>query len=647
MFSKSNTLFCGIFFAMVVPLFAQTIDLPAIFVDTKGKCLDMNVTEKIPATMRVLDGATNNIADSAKGTLYDIGIKVRGQSSATFPKPGYTIEIHDNKGESINESMLGLPPSDDWIFHGPYVDKSMIRNALAHWMFRQAGRYSPRTKHFDLYINGVYRGVYVLIEKIKRSKYRVDVSKLKETDISGDDVTGGYVWAFDKTGTNTGGAGNNNQGGIDAEGFKTSDGVNVIMHYPKKDKDPAKNKLQKQQEEYLKKYLNDLEGLFKNGKNGSGYEKYVDLGSAVDYVLHQEAVNNADSYWCSFFLFKPKDSKGGKVTLGPPWDFNLAMSNGTQPENGGGGGQGGMWGGGGGGMFSSGTTGWQIESSSKFAGGGGGMMGMGFTGPLWLNKLWTSDATYKAAVKKRWAELRSGVWHDKTMDKYLDSMKVYLKNGADRNFKRWPNLGKASGTYDSDPEPMKYCNQSQGGGGGQGGMWGGGMWGGGGGGMGMAMGGYNATTWDGEFEHVRKKMKERMKWMDEQLGFTLPANPVATEPIVHIPDWQSDPNAQNDDEGGEGGEGGHGGGSWQNPWQNPWQGTLEDYVDLTRLNFFSVDGNTMTVRSQKGGLLKLVDFNGTVILQKKIAAGVQSIRLPRKAMDQAWVATLNGKMLNR
>ena len=202
-----------------------------------------------------------------------------------------------------------------------------------------------------------------------------------------------------------------------------------------------------------------------------------------------------------------------------------------------------MWGGGGGGMFSSGTTGWQIESSSKFAGGGGGMMGMGFTGPLWLNKLWTSDATYKAAVKKRWAELRSGVWHDKTMDKYLDSMKVYLKNGADRNFKRWPNLGKASGTYDSDPQPLKECSQGGGqqGGGQQGGMWGG-MWGGGGGGMGMAMGGYNATTWDGEFEHVRKKMKERMKWMDDQLGFTLPANPVVTAPVdpeIHEPHWQA------------------------------------------------------------------------------------------------------------
>ena len=630
---KSKILFYGMVCAMVTPLFAQSVDLPIIFVDTKGKCLDMNVTDKIPATMRVLDGATNNVADSAKGTLYDIGIKVRGQSSATFPKPGYTIEVRDDKGEGMDVSMLGLPPSDDWIFHGPYVDKSMIRNALAHWMFRQAGRYSPRTKHFDLYINGVYRGVYVLIEKIKRGKYRVNVSKLKETDIAGDSLTGGYIWAFDKTGTNTGGAGNNNKGGIEAEGFKTSDGVNVILHYPKK------ANIQKQQEEYLKKYLNDLEGLFKNGGNGNGYEKYVDLGSAVDYVLHQEAVNNADSYWCSFFLFKPKDSKGGKVTLGPPWDFNLAMSNGTSPNNGGGQQ---------GGMFSSGTTGWQIESSSKFGGGGG--FGMGFTGPAWLNKLWKNDATYKAEVKRRWAELRSGVWHDKTMDAYLDSMKVYLKNAADRNFKRWPNLGQASGTYDSDPEPMKYCNSSGGNNnGGNNGGWNFGGWGGGGmgGGMGMAMGGYNATTWDGEFEHVRKKMKERMAWMDQQLGFTLPASPVVTEPIVHVPDWQNDNNNGDGDEGDEGGEGGNEGGNWQNPWQNPWQSTLDNYYDLSKLNFFSVDGNTMTVRSQKGGVLKLVSFNGTVIFQKKIAAGVQSIRLPHKALDQAWVATLNGKMLNR
>ena len=243
--SRTMLFSCGLAIAFSATAFAQTIDLPAIFVDTKQQCLNNKVLEKIPATMKVLDGPSNNIADSAKGTFYNIGIKVRGQSSAMFPKPGYSVEVRDEQGEGMDVSMFGLPPSDDWVFHGPYVDKSMLRNALAYWLFRQAGRYAPRTKHFDLYINGVYRGVYVMVEKIKRGKYRVNVSKLKEDDLAGDSLTGGYIWAFDKTGTNTGGAGDQKTGGIDAEGFNTSDGLNVILHYPKK------ANIQKQQEEYL------------------------------------------------------------------------------------------------------------------------------------------------------------------------------------------------------------------------------------------------------------------------------------------------------------------------------------------------------------------------------------------------------------
>ena len=595
---------------------AQTYDLPIVFVDTKGKCLDKNVTEKIPATMRVLDGKTNSVADSAKGTLYDIGIKVRGQSSALFPKPGYGVEVRDEKGEGLDVSLFGLPPADDWVFHGPYVDKSMMRNALAHWLFRQAGHYSPRTKHFDLYINGVYRGVYVLIEKIKRGKYRVNVSKLKETDIAGDSLTGGYIWAFDKTGTNTGGAGS---GPIEKEGFNTSDGLNVILHYPKKEN------IQKQQEDYLKKYLNDLEGLFKNGKNGQGYENYVDMTSALDYVLHEEVTNNADSYWCSFFLHKPKDKTDkngvkteGKVTLGPAWDFNLAMSNGSQPENGGGNNGGGMWGGGFGGGFggggngfgSSGTSGWQIENSQKS--GNGGMWGMGSSlkAPNWLLGMW-KDSHYQSELKKRWAELRSGVWHTKTLDLYLDSMKTYLKNAADRNFKRWPNLGKSSGQNDADPQPMKYCNSSSGGG------------------FGMPMGGYNATTWDGEFEHLRKKMKERMQWMDEQLGFKEPASPIAMAPVdpsIHEPDWQND--GKNND-------------------SIPMGIRYDDLSRLSPTNFFVVIGNYLEINTDIGGKFALVDLNGAVLYKTQIKAGTTNIEIPSKARNKHWIATLNGKMLSK
>ncbi|WP_405331822.1 CotH kinase family protein [Fibrobacter sp.] len=569
---------------------AQTYDLPIVFIDTKGECLDQNVTEKIPATMKVLDGATNNVADSAKGTRYDIGIKVRGQSSAKFPKPGYSIEVRDEKGEGMDVSLFGLPPADDWVLHGPYVDKSMMRNALAHWLFRQAGHYSPRTRHFDLYINGVYRGVYVLIEKIKRGKYRVNVSKLKETDISGDDVTGGYIWAFDKTGTNTGGMGMED---INKEGFSTADGLNVIMHYPKKEN------LQTQQQAYLKKYLDDLENLFKNGKNGSGYENYVDMTSALDYVLHEEVTNNSDSYWCSFFLHKPKDSKGGKVTLGPAWDFNLAMSNG-------------------GGMGSTSTDGWQIENPQKQGQGGMMMMGGGLKAPNWLIGMW-KDSHYQSELKKRWAELRSGVWHTKTMDVYLDSMKAYLTKAADRNFKRWPNLGQGSGQGDPDPEPMKYCsNQNQGGQNQN--PWG--MWGGGGGGI--TMGGNNADTWDGEFEHLRKKMKERMQWMDRQLGFTEPAQPIVTEPVIHDPDWQKDTITQS---------------NYRNV-------QMENLSRLSPTNYFTVNGEYLEIQTSLGGTFALLDLNGSVLYKTRIQKGLTTLKVPAKAMNKHWIATLNGKMMS-
>ena len=593
MFSQSKKMVLSLAFCLASSAFAQTYDLPIIFVDTKQQCLDNKLLEKIPATMKVLDGQTNNVADSAKGAFYNIGIKVRGQSSAMFPKPGYSVEVRNEKGEGMDVSMFGLPPSDDWVFHGPYVDKSMLRNALAYWLFRQAGRYAPRTKHFDLYINGVYRGVYVMVEKIKRGKYRVNVSKLKEDDIAGDSLTGGYIWAFDKTGTNTGGAGDQKTGGIEAEGFNTSDGLNVILHYPKK------ANIQKQQEEYLKKYLNDLEALFKNGKNGDGFEKYVDLGSAVDYVLHQEITNNGDSYWCSFFLHKPKNKTNkegvyteGKVTLGPPWDFNLAMSNG--------------------GMMGGSGNKWQIESKG---GGGGGGWGGGWGGggmgslkaPNWLIGLW-KRSDYQDEMKKRWAELRSGVWHTKVMDAYLDSMKTYLTKAADRNFKRWPNLGKNSGQNDPDPEPMKYCSSQ-------------------GGGHGMGMGGNNANTWDGEVEHLRAKMKDRMAWMDQKFGFTEPANPVVTGPVdpeLHWPHWEKDTAAI-----------------------DPPPAFRDDFSRLSPMNFFNVNGDRLEIQTSLGGTFALIDLNGVVLYKTRIGKGLTTLKIPAKARNKAWIATLNGKMLNR
>jgi hypothetical protein len=232
--------------------------------------------------------------------------------------------------------------------------------------------------------------------------------------------------------------------------------------------------------------------------------------------------------------------------------------------------------------------------------------------PNWLLGMW-KDSHYQSELKKRWAELRSGVWHTKTMDVYLDSMKTYLTKAADRNFKRWPNLGKSSGQGDSDPQPMRYCNQ----GGGQQGW-----------GMNMPMGGYNADTWDGEFEHLRKKMKERMAWMDQQLGFTEPAQPIVTEPVIHVPDWAKDTVSKVEP-------------------PEPPTIALDDFSRLSPTNFFNVNGDKIEIMTDLGGTFALVDLNGVTLFKTKIKKGVTTLKVPESAQDKHWIATLNGKMLSR
>ena len=591
-----KTLVCTIALCLSAGAFAQIYDLPILFIDSKQKCLDFYTFEKIPATIKVLDGKSNNVADSSKATPYEIGIKVRGRGSSGFPKLNYTIEFHDSTDKDINVSLLGLPPSDDWVLHGPYLDKSMIRNSFAHWLFRQTGRYSPRTKFFDLYINGVYRGVYELTERIKRGKYRVNVSKLKKTDIEGEELTGGYIWEFDYI-IDRHGAGFPSYNPAD---FQTSDGVNVVLRYPKKEK------ITKEQEEYLKNYLNNLEALVKDGKNGNGYENYVDVASTVDYILHQELTNHADAYVYNFFMYKPKDRTDehgnktvGKTTLGPPWDFELAFKNSFKPDSGnndkkdtnstiG--------------FFRSNSS-WIIENNYNNINVSTGLGSYTLAG--WLIEMWR-DSVFQIEVSKRWAELRSGVWHTKTIDAYLDSMKTYLTSAAERNFKRWPNLGKASGTNDEDLEPMKYCDTSRP----QKAR--------------MIMGGYNAETWDGEFEHVRTKMKEKMKWMDEQLGFTEPASPVVFEPIIHEPDWRAE--------------------------MGDTSKARIDANHLSRLsptNYFVVIGKRLEIHTSVGGTFALVDLNGAVLYKTRIKTGVTTLAVPTNARNKLWIATLNGKMMNK
>ena len=63
---------------------------------------------------------------------------------------------------------MGLPVENDWVLHAPIADKSLMRNKLVYDLAGEMGQYAPRAKFCEVVIDGDYRGVYVLIEKVKQ-----------------------------------------------------------------------------------------------------------------------------------------------------------------------------------------------------------------------------------------------------------------------------------------------------------------------------------------------------------------------------------------------------------------------------------------------------------------------------------------------
>ena len=237
--------------------------------------------------MKIIDNGENRnfITDSANGYNGKISIEIRGSTSQSFPKKQYGFETQNNDGSNNNVSLLGLPSENDWILSAPYSDKSLIRNVLAYKLSESLGHYAPRTKFCELVLNKEYVGVYVLTEKIKRDKNRVDISKLKPEEIGGDDLTGGYIIKIDKS------------TGSSCYGWSTEiANIYIQNEYPDCDN------IAPEQREYIKSFINNFEeALFSYNFADSldGYLQFIDLNSALDYFIINEISKNIDSYGLS------------------------------------------------------------------------------------------------------------------------------------------------------------------------------------------------------------------------------------------------------------------------------------------------------------------------------------------------------------
>jgi hypothetical protein len=379
-------------------------NLPIVVINTHGQPIPDD--PKIEADMGIIyngPGARNNLTDAFNNYNGKIGIETRGHSSQMFPMKSYGIELWDASGESQDQPILGMPKESDWVLYAPYTDKTLMRNFLAYTLSRELGHWAARCRFVELIVDNDYKGVYLFEEKIKRNANRVDISKLKETDTTGEDVTGGYIFSLDKDPDGW-------FSSYPCPGGSSNSERQFTYVYPKADDIvPA-------QKNYIKSYVDSFENAlaspgFQDPVNG--VSKFADIPSFVDYFIINELSRNVDGYRLSAYFYKGKNSK---IVAGPVWDYDLAFRNADYCNG-------------------SDISGWAYQFNYVCPGDGAGLV------PFWWYQF-MKDTAFESLLHCRWKELRQTTLSSQHISSLIDSVSNLVNEAQQRHFQRWPVLGQ-------------------------------------------------------------------------------------------------------------------------------------------------------------------------------------------------------------
>lgn len=323
-------------------------------------------------------------------------MKGRGNYSWSFSKKSFTLKLDKST------DLCGMGKSKKWALIANAYDKSLLRTSAAFNIGAKMTNlaWTPKSKPVDLYVNGSYRGSYLLVERITIAANRVAIDELKngaEDDPTGannqePNISGGYVleWDFRK--------------GADHNVTAGSRGWVGIKEPEDEDDDSG---ITSQQVSYINDYLDDTDkALFGSnfGSDTSGWQKYIDIDSAVDYYIAQELMKPVDgNMWASVYMYK---ARNGKLFFGPMWDYDLSSGSANRT-----------------GAIS--PTGWylrnKITTSAKQS------------DKTWFNRL-NEDSEFRSAVSKRWNEVYPSL---KTNDAFLGTQRSLIADSADENFGKW------------------------------------------------------------------------------------------------------------------------------------------------------------------------------------------------------------------
>ena len=329
--------------------------LPKVFIRTQGGMQIPSKNENwLSATVKIYN------PDWTLHLEGETDIRGRGNTTWTYPKKPYALKLKEK------QEVLGMPKHKRWVLLANWMDRTLLRNAAS---FNLASRtslaYTPRGEFVELFVNDVHLGNYFLCEHIKVDENRVNIDELDE-----DEVDGGYIMELDAYYD-------------EVHKFKSA-----VRNLPYMFKDP--DEVSAEQFSFMQDYVNNFENsLYDNARFAKReYVEYIDLQSFADWWITMELTGIWEpNHPKSTYMHK---DKGGKLTMGPVWDFDWEtyMS----------------------------TTWFRIKDA------------------LYYGRLF-QDPEFVALVKERWAALKPEF---ETFPEYIRSKAEHIRSSEYMNHMMWP-----------------------------------------------------------------------------------------------------------------------------------------------------------------------------------------------------------------
>ncbi len=359
--------------------------IPVVMIETEGGAAIENTEDYVRCRISLLN---TDVYGFDPVPYTEAGIRGRGHSTWGWDKKPWKIKFDSGI------SLFGLHKAKDWVLLANYADKTLIRNTVAFDMARGLSfDFVPHQFPVDVYLNGEYQGVYTMGEHLERNQERVDI------DLDYNDPDTGYLMEI---------------GGSDPDDVRGVDYFHAGIVRFVAIKSPKTELMDAEHFKFISEYVTEADNAVK--ELGDYYE-YIDAVSLYDWLIMCELTCNIDTaFRRSCYMTK---DRGGKLKMGPLWDFDLAMGNFSRD----------------GGDYKS----WAAT-------------GREYVGDTWFTYL-IRDPKFTEPFKARWFEVRNGI-----LTRAMESIErnaALLDYSQQENFIRWPIWDVRAGFQ---PTSMKYVN---------------------------------------------------------------------------------------------------------------------------------------------------------------------------------------------